>query len=188
MVDVETLALEDEDALMPQIAAVAFDSKTFEVFGEFSECISILDLKKHGFTTDAETIKWWGEQDPELRKSVMNGTKPGAQVAKEFDEFLEYHCNGISFDIWANGLLFDIPKLDYFMLYFDCAPLSFRTRYNRLYDLRTLRSAARSCRGGEFTRAEKEIEQGAKHNALDDCLWQIKSVELCMKMMRGDEC
>jgi len=182
MVDLETLALED-DALIPQIAAVVFDTKTFEVYGEFCECINILDLKKKGFSINKETMQWWSEQDADIRKSVMNGKKTGDEVAKEFDEFLNYHFEGINFDIWANGILFDVPKTDYFMLFHDYAPLTMRTRYNRVQDFRTLRNQIRNKHRKELTKLEDEINKGSQHNALDDCHWQLESLKLCLSLL-----
>lgn len=179
MIDLETLAM-DDDAIIPQIGAVVFDNKTYEIIDEFCECINIMDLKKHGFAKDKDTVQWWSEQDKAIRDSVMNGKKLGVEVAGEFDAFLNKHFEKINFDIWANGILFDIPKIDYFMFYFDFAPLTMRTRYNRVFDFRTLRNITRNNFMDVFTEKESLLDPGAQHNALDDCRWQLGSLKACM--------
>lgn len=187
MIDLETLGI-DDDAVISQIGAVVFDLKTFEVYGEFRECINIIDLKKRGFSIDKDTMNWWSKQDLSVRNSAMNGKKPGNQVAEEFNEFLNYHFRGINFDVWSNGILFDVPKIDYFMLYYDFAPLSIRTKYNRIHDFRTIRNQTLNLFRGRFTKVETTLDSGTQHDALDDSRWQVNSLQLCLKMMAGDKC
>ena len=70
MIDIETLG-RTSNAVIVQIAAVAFDPMTGETDGEFCINLDPVDCQKNGLTIDAETVLFWLKQSNEAKTKVF---------------------------------------------------------------------------------------------------------------------
>lgn len=132
--DLETASTDDNAAIV-QIASVVIGSNYLT--NAFSERISLASCESHGCHVSAETMKWWSEQDPELRNRVFSGTKSLDQVTGEWIEWVSKQCGGKfeSVYLWGNGADFDCTILRNAYEIFGKWPLDFRKHEH----LRTLK-------------------------------------------------
>ena len=86
-IDLETASTASNAAIV-QLAAVA------DTGAEFNEYISLASCEAHGLHVDVATMKWWNEQDPELRKRVFGGTIKVQYVLEKFLSWCLELCEG----------------------------------------------------------------------------------------------
>ena len=152
MLDLESFG-NGKYACICQIGAAYFDLKTGEVGQTFK-----INVKGEG-EFDIDTVTWWLSQDKTAQESLLK--KP------RFDELTAMNM--------TNNFLSDATKI-WSHATFDFVVLTERFRqlkinpsfsYKSARDIRTLVSLA------EFT-VNKVERTGTHHDALDDCLHQIK--------------
>jgi len=185
MADTETLALED-NAVILQIGLIAFDGD-FNVVGQLDVKLDIASSLMDGFVSNPDTAsKFWGNQSASVVRSVMYDQPrlPPKDAARVVDQWLKDTFKG-EFTIWANGILFDIPKLDKFMTRYGLKTISSRTKYNRVYDFRTLRTTAQQLYPENVKHAESIMINQLQHNALADCMWQVGLMSAIMSILAG---
>lgn len=185
MADTETLALHD-NAVILQIGLVAFD-ENFNIVGQLDMRLDIASSLMDGFESDPKTARdFWGKQPAEVTRSVMYDQPrlPPKDAARVIDRWMKETFKG-EFTICANGILFDIPKLDKFMTRYGMKGISERTKYNRVYDFRTMRSVAKQLFPKELEHAESIMVNNMQHNAISDCMWQIGMMDAIMAILGG---
>ncbi len=186
MVDKETLALH-ENAVIVRIGLVVFDGN-FTPFTELDLKIDGTASLLDGFEVDPGTARgFWAKQDAAVIRSVLyDGPRiPPRDAARVLDKWLKDVFKGQNFTIWANGILFDIPKFDNLFKRYGMKPLTDRTRYNLVYDFRTLRAAAKQLYPLKVAHAEELLKNGSLHNALADCHWQVAMLSATMAILGG---
>lgn len=154
MLDIETLG-NGEYAAIVQISACYFDRITGEIGNLFDERIDLEDACRYG-QADGSTIKFWFQQDPEVIKQVMSGTRRLDEVLEEFRVFAkEAEC------IWSHA------TFDFVIVVNAQKKMGLkRLGYKTARDLRTLCDLAKL--------KEKDFPKvGKTHNALDDCKFQV---------------
>jgi len=157
MLDLETLGTRHTSAII-QIGACYFDRETGEIGETFSTNIDYV-VSTYPFTTDEATIKWWNEQSKEAKDSLISSLVSIKDAIMGLSKFLDR--NGVC--IWSHAT-FDIPIL---LNAFEVMELKFPIHYRGHRDIRTLMDIAKH-RGDPTTR------EGIHHNALDDCIFQVK--------------
>lgn len=183
MVDSETLALH-ENAVIAQIAFVMFDAN-FNIINELDVKIDITHSLLDGFEVDPGTAhKFWAKQDKKVIEDVLLSQPrlTPKNAAKVIDKWFKANVDG-DFSVWANGILFDVPKVDRFLLRYGFKSMTARTRYNLVYDFRTLRAAAKQIAPDLYAAAEKTYTNATLHNALSDCYWQINMLKAVMSIL-----
>lgn len=166
MLDIETLG-NGEYAAIVQISGCYFDRSTGEIGKIFDERIDLEDACKYG-EADGSTLKFWFQQDSEIIKQVMSGTRKLEEVLQEFELFArEADC------VWSHAT-FDFVIVQEAMKKNDCLK---RLKYKSARDLRTLCDLAK-------LKEEDFPKVGKTHNALDDCKFQVQYTVLALNKIK----
>jgi hypothetical protein len=159
MLDIETMGSESYSAIV-SIAAVEFDIETGETGQTFKQNIFLDSCLKAGLNVDGNTIMWWMSQSDEARNSLVGiGISNLESALKSFSEFFHWdYC------VWGNSARF------------DCGIL--QNAYNKVgkkipWDFRKERCVRTLVSFNPELKASIERD-GVAHDALDDCLYQIK--------------
>lgn len=157
MIDFETLG-HRYDAVIIQIAGAYFSRSTGEVSKTFIRNVNASSELRNGFKVDGSTIYWWLSQSDEARKSIERTNAVDSLTAMtDFNEFLRDAKY-----IWSHAT-FDFVIL---MNHLDRLNIKASFTYRKARDIRTLL---------DVTHISNRIKRdGVHHNALDDCLHQIK--------------
>lgn len=168
MVDIETMGNQSYSAIL-SIAAVEFNIETGEIGNKFYEKVSLESCLQNGLIVNADTIEFWMQQSKEAKNEIFSNKCVDLSTAlHKFSLF----CND-KYQIWGNSARFDLGLLQnaYNKLNLK-TPWSFR----RERCLRTLVSFAPHIK--DFIKFE-----GIRHNALDDCIHQIKYASEIWKLL-----
>lgn len=168
MIDLETMGNQPTSAII-QIGACYFDRNTGEIGNTFLENVSLADSMMHGLTVDASTIEWWMVQE---NKSWLVSPRRLADALGVLFNFIKTKTY-----IWSHST-FDIPILNNAYNRIESkAPFHYRmTR-----DLRTLTHLS----GSSKNESTEVRDEGADaHNALNDCLYQVKYTVECLNKLK----
>jgi len=156
MVDLETLSLKS-NAFIVSIGAVRFYNTITDTF---YRTIKVKNEDPKGFDLDMDTIVWWMKQSDEARK-VFDEVK-AVSLHKALTDLTVWM--GEDATLWGNGAAFDNVVLTnaYKQKYLDTP-----WKYNKNLCFRTMRSL--------FPDYDTDW-QGTHHNALDDAMWQAKTL------------
>lgn len=161
MIDLECLGKPADSAIL-SIAAVPFemDGTTGEPF----EAFPIVDEQLKYRKIQWSTIQWWMEQEELARQSISSAHR--SQTLKECLINLDTFCKtnlDEKFKVWANGASFDTAMMNHAFEQFNLpTPWSYKFQF----DCRTMIYLSKIS-----TRKYEPV--GTKHNALNDCKWQI---------------
>lgn len=157
MIDIETLSTKKNAAVL-SIGAVYFNRETGCTGDRFYARISKESALEHGVYDD-DTLEWWGKQSQEARDEAFGGTLTAYEVACSFRDFIKPDTK-----VWGNGSVFDITILE---SWFDANGVAVPWDFWNVRDVRTIVDWF-DIDVKSFTR------DGVHHNAIDDCLYQIK--------------
>lgn len=166
MVDLETWG-NDKDSVIVQIGACYFDRYTGEIGDTFSVNIDANESMRLGFNVWPSTIYWWLQQSDEARRSFLTDTVATTEAIIMFNDFAKK-----SKQIWSHAT-FDFILL---MGHFQRLNVTPKFHYRNARDIRTLVDLAKV-----DTRNFERI--GTHHNALDDCIFQVKYCTACFKKL-----
>ena len=160
MLDLETMGNKSGAALI-SVGAVEFDINTGETGKEFYERIDLQSSIDAGLIINGSTVYWWLQQNEKARMEVCKGGKDIAKVLFDLSEFIKSLGE---FEIWGNGLRFDVGIIEdaYTALGYHKMPWNFRKER----DVRTLVSFAPEIK-------DNYPSIGTEHNPIDDCKHQI---------------
>jgi hypothetical protein len=191
MLDLETFGL-DDDGLIFQIGAVAFDDD-YNIVSEFNQSLSIVDGLLNGFTITPSTLDFWKRElkgntwTQDQIFELFHSDVKCKEAAENFHGWIEEVTEGKQFQLWANGILFDVPKADNLLKRFGFKSLTDRTRYSNIEDLRTLRKTTRRINPKGLEKVESVLRAKYKenvHNAVFDCHYQIELFQACMSILQ----
>ena len=158
MIDLETLGRSQEAAFVT-IGAVYFDPETGEIGDTFYKRVDLSTSIRAGRKLDGDTIVWWFQQEEAARKELFG---PDALPYDEALDALEtFVVRGAM--VWSNGATFDIAILENA---YQQAHRRTPWKFRNVWDVRTI---GRICKGHV---PKPAFEQGTKHNALDDAIFQ----------------
>lgn len=158
MLDFETLG-NGKYAAIAQIGACYFDRITGEIGKTFRTNVDAGSSTDCGGEIDAPTVYWWMEQSDEARKSLLEEPRVSLQNAlSELNNFLE---SGTT--IWSHAT-FDFVILTESLKRLKIDP---KFSYRAARDIRTLMDLAK-------LDSKKFDRDGVHHDALADCLHQVK--------------
>lgn len=175
MLDMETCAL-SEDAAILSIALLPFyldggepvEQPVYYII-EGNSCFL------EGMKYDDDTQAWWRKQDPKAKASILFGKDPIhiREAIKNIYDYLSDLCEVNEVHMWCRGLNFDIPKLEYcFKKFLDKKP---PYKYYNMEDARTY------CH--TFGVRSTDIPfVGCRHTAMDDCIFQVKQVQVAREV------
>lgn len=177
MLDIETLGT-GSNSLVLSIGAVEFGLGGI-AFRQFSVNLPVLEQIINPIVeVDMDTIKWWKSQSEEAKKSLLS--KKACKSVKEglllFYDFIKCFESPV---IWGNSCTFDNVILRNLFKSFN---LQFPTPFYTDMDVRTVVQLA----GYEKVNQVTGKFEGTKHDAIADCLHQVKLVSNGYKLLRGD--
>lgn len=165
MIDIETTGQKPGCKVL-SLGAFGFDKDGNQV--EFYRRFAIDKQAEAGLTDDASTMDWWQRLYPEARTEAFGGKTDPAEGLGEFKQwFLKNFSTGKNdgFRVWACGLDFDFPILQYFMRTFG---YSFPWFFRNQYDYRTIKNL--------FPVIKEDEGNFAKHTALEDSKAQMRGL------------
>jgi len=168
MLDLETLGTSN-NAVIIQLGACYFDRVTGEIGEKLLVNISPESCIEAGLTMDASTVKWWIQQSKEAQNTLFKADTDLFNALENFSKFAKK-----AKAIWSHAT-FD------FVILMNAYKKSGRKPsfyYRSARDIRTLVDLGRP------TEAKRE---GIHHNALDDCLFQVKYVVEAINNLRSKQ-
>jgi hypothetical protein len=164
MVDLETMGTRPGCAIV-SIGAVEFDIETGKFGRHFYERVDLQSCLDVGLFVQAHTVYWWLQQSEAARKELYNSDRLDLHTALtklgSFMQDLE------TFYIWGNGASFDFGILEAAVHACGYKKVPWNFRLER--DVRTIVMIAPKVK-------ENYPFCGTRHNALDDCIYQINYV------------
>lgn len=163
MVDIETLGRKP-NSVITSIGAVVFNIETGEILSKFHQNICPISCEKYGLTVDLSTIMWWMGQ---VNKPWTEDPKDINVVLSDLSDFVSEAVELNNFRVWANSPAFDLVLLKTAyekVLNMKKSPWNFRNEMC----VRTLNNM--------FPEVRASITVETSHDALDDCIQQIKWV------------
>lgn len=172
MIDIETLSTHKNAAII-EIGAVEFNKFTGETGETFNIIIEPSEWCRNDRHVDGETIQWWFRQTQEARNRFVN--MPKDVYTTDLNDALwklKYFimdCNSVDEDknvvVWGNGSSFDIAILENAYNYFH---MEIPWKFWSVNDVRTIVDLNPS------VKENCKFDKGIKHNAVSDCLYQVK--------------
>lgn len=167
MVDIETLGTKP-GCIILSIGAAEFDINTGQVGKTFYVNINPISSQKSGLSIDASTVMWWMDQDKQavekLQQQMVSLSVGIHSLETWFIELDDYS------EIWANSPSFDLSILKHV---FELLTIECPWKFWQERDCRTLDSLMPYIR--------KSIINDLPHDALSDCLYQIKYISQIYK-------
>lgn len=173
MLDLETLS-KSADSVILSIGAVAFDMDG--TVGPEFERFPTIDDQMVNRKIDWSTVQWWMEQEQTARMSIANADRVLSlkECLIDFAGFCRDNLDE-KFRVWSNGASFDIAMMNHaYDQYGFETPWSYRNQM----DCRTIVYLSKIS-------TKKYFSNGTKHNAIDDCKWQIGWTVDAFKILRG---
>lgn len=184
MIDLETLGTSPVTAPIIQIGAVAFSltgdgpAERAPLFHVTIEAASSMG-PPFNRRIDPSTVAWWAKTDPALLVEILEGKgmplDHGLRALTEWFTRIGEAPEGL----WSNGPTFDVVMLE---LAYQQAHLPIPWSYRAIRDMRTMSMIAGDdnlCwEGGTKTLHE---QTGQKHDALVDCLRQVRVIQQTWK-------
>lgn len=175
MVDLETLD-NIPTAVVVQIGAIAFDRADGSIVAEFCTNVDIQSELDAGFSISGSTIGFWMQQALQGQCTWLTGGRDSKRAMQDFIDFLDTYTTKSSL-IWSHST-FDAPILFYHM---NKHGLRTKAHWNKWVDLRTISFMAR-----QVTSVPASERPEDAHDALADCKYQLKWLNVCRKILKGD--
>lgn len=182
MLDIEALG-QSSGAVVTSIAAVQFTPSTGEVHSEFKMNVNIQSALNKGLRIDGKTLEWWFSQTQEAQKGMLESPVAIEDVLHHFSQWstklVDENKSIIPWkqmNWWANGANYDFVLMDacYDALRKDWKPW----HYRNLMDMRTLRTYT------GYKAPDSWFNEGVQHDALDDCVRQVRMVKDMIEILR----
>ncbi len=177
MLDLETIGLCD-NAVITQLAAVAFSMDSGAIIDSFDEHIGIKNSVQKGLKIDGSSMEWWFKQPDKVYEDVfvkaMSSEIKLEDILNKFTIWIKTlkEQHGIdyksSINIWGNGALADNKWIRQAYKVCNIEP---PWAFYEDRDVRTIAELGRRLFDYEYRKTSFE---GTVHNALDDCKHQIK--------------
>lgn len=168
MIDLETFGV-NKQAVIVQIGACFFDRETGEIGETFKVNVDPISAVKAGLKMDPQTVCWWLTQSESARNSVLSEPKLDINTAMvQLNQFLSPAKH-----IWSHAT-FDFCIIMEVLNLLGVKP---KFSYKDARDIRTLSHLT----GNKKFDGNRE---GTHHDALDDCLHQVKYCVVALNSLR----
>ncbi len=169
MLDIETLG-NNLNPVITQISGVVFDLETGETFEEFNVLVDPMSCIKHGLQINQSTMEFWADQDKDVfKKVVLNSFEEGETLQDSLKALNKFLDDVKAETIWGNGIMADNVWLE---SAFKAANIVPTWKFFQHRDVRTIVDLGQRLNTTNFKRENEFI--GDRHNAIDDCKFQIK--------------
>lgn len=159
MIDLETFDHKPTAAIV-SIGAVQFDMQSGEIGKKFYINIDLQSCIDAGLTLSASTIMWWMSQDKGAQQSLFDAP---VSLSVALNSLEDWFVGLGDCEVWANSPSFDLNILDNAFSKFNM-PTPWRFYNER--DCRTLVALNPSIK--------KSITNDLAHDALSDCIYQVR--------------
>lgn len=173
MIDLETLDNTGSPALI-QIAAKPFTVEDGKVLdGHFDQIINLKSAMDVGLTVHPDTLKWWLDQEQEVVNKVVVASIQSKNQIKDVLAALNKYVRDLrsqhkaEVEFWGNG-----NDYAWLVAAYRACGMEFEVKFWNSNDVRTISKAVRRIR--KVDNKKNTVFVGDKHNAIDDCLHQIK--------------
>lgn len=159
MIDIETLGTKSNSVIL-SLGAVVFDLKTGKTYNTFYKKISIQSCLDLNMVVEESTFNWWMNQDSQAKRDAFNNKGLDLKdVLCDFSDWIDWS----DMEVWGNSNRFDLGIIENA---YTKVGKKIPWRFYNERDCRTLVS---------FNPLLKDYDnfKGTKHNALDDCFFQI---------------
>lgn len=168
MLDLETTGLNANENAIIQIACVRFNRLTQEVDPDwFDQCLTV----PPGRYWLEGTRDWWMDKNADVLRTILARQQPYRPVLEAFAAWVNKGSSLCEKALWCKPTTFDYTFIASYFRQFDM-PMPFH--YREAVDLNSYLLG----RGHEDRRTFwKGIpNDGPAHNAIEDCLYQIRAV------------
>lgn len=175
MVDLETASTKENAAILSWAMVPFFtDGKEVEDAEPLDMSIDLSSCFLSGMDFDKGTQNWWTRQEPMAKHFILTGEKMTIQeAAGQAYGWMSILAEKYDLYLWARGLDFDIPKIEWCFSKFVERPLPYK--YSHKMDVRTVLKFM----GVDQSQFEFK---GTKHCSLDDCLHDVKMIVKAYQM------
>jgi len=181
MLDIETLG-NNTNPVITQISAVQFDLVSGKIGETFNILIDPMSCIKIGNKISQSTMEFWSEQDKEVfRKVVLESFLTGKEIQQGLQELNLFLKNNNTESVWGNGIMADNVWLE--TTYENCNILP-QWKFFQHRDVRTIVDLASRLGSPNYKKDNEFI--GERHNAIDDCKFQIKYCSDYYKYIKGN--
>ena len=180
MLDIETLGNE-LNPVITQISGVRFNLETGECFEEFNVLVNPVSCLELGLEISKSTMEFWAKQDLNVfKKVVLDSFVKGINIKEALVE-LNSFLSDINVDtVWGNGIMADNVWLNSAYKASNIAP---NWSFFQHRDVRTIVDIGRRLETPDYK--STNIFEGDRHDAIDDCKFQIKYCSDYFKAMKG---
>lgn len=169
MLDIETLGV-GTSPVITQISAVQFDLTTGETGETFNILVDPMSCINIGNNISQSTMEFWANQSKTtFRKVVLESFLSGEDIKEALRKLNLFLKNHDINTIWGNGIMADNVWLE---SSFEKCKISPNWKYYQHRDVRTIVDIAHRLKSPNF-KSDNSFS-GEKHNAIDDCKFQIK--------------
>lgn len=165
MLDIETLGTRPTSVIC-QLGACYFDRNTGKVGDKFLKNIEVGSALMAGLTIDQSTVDWWKQQDERTWHTGLIDIWSALHLFSDF-------CKDVK-SVWSHAT-FDVPIVQNA---YQVCDIKSPWHYRAAKDIRTL---------VDLTNPKFKTDKDLKtHNALDDCLYQVKYCVGCFNKLRKE--
>ncbi len=188
MLDLESLST-NNNATVLSIGAVQCNVKTGKYGKKIHIFVDALPQMINGADVCMKTLTWWTSQKNEAKNKLLhNKTVEPGDACLQFISFIDQVKESIlktdpsfkveNMKLWGNGILADNVWIENF---FKRCGVEFPFDYWAHQDVRTLTQIE------DYDKVKKLTGDfvGIKHDAIDDCLHQIKMCHIAYKHVKG---
>lgn len=172
MIDIETLGTEPGCVVL-SVGAVRFDrdGSGDDDDDQFYRSVDRDSCEAVGLTVDEDTLSWWLDQDPLIRR-ILDGGQPLDDVLDDLARFV-----GDAEEVWAHSPKFDALILESAYEAIDSLP---PWEYYQLRDARTVDKLPVDVKSGRD-------DDLVNHNALDDAIEQAGTVARVLQYLHTED-
>ncbi|GAB3021545.1 3'-5' exonuclease [Bowmanella dokdonensis] len=180
VVDIETHAVNNPNAVICSIGCVVINMFTGEHIGSFYDRCNILDQLDYR-KADQETLNWWKEQKAQFPKAYAEANDHNLPrqvlplVLNDLNNFLKRSFNFTTPAIVGNGPEFDNTIIEHAMRQFGIKPV---WHFGNNQSLRTIVWLGRALLGVD---PKNQPFEGEKHHALDDARHEARCLHVVVK-------
>lgn len=180
MVDIETTGVNPDRNAIIQIGAVKFNRHTKEVCSNFFKASLTMPAWRNW---DQSTLQWWVRQK-EVLNQILATQRPYAEVMSEFQQWIvDPATSDRNIRFWSKPTHFDFMFISSYFADLGLAnPLSYREATDMNSYIRGMYAPNEVDQEFEKT----IVHNGAAHDGLEDCFYQLKVLFAHMERMKND--
>ena len=173
MIDLETLGTV-ADAVILSIGAVKFDLDSDSIDNEgFYASVSVDSNMEFKRRIQEDTLIWWLKQSHDAQQVFHEAKQSLPSALEELSDWI----GDMNFNVWSNGADFDLPMLSH-----AYTQIGMETPW-KFWNSNCFRTYKKL----PGAKAAVLPNSGVKHNALDDAVTQVRSLQAIQRALFGSK-